>query len=153
MNAEEIAIALLLLTDDEIVVVGHTIDIQRLYETGAAQRVWDIALDNGHRPYANPKKRLTYDIDQAERGENQNILTTQVSRHFDIGFTHNLHALEHTYLIRTNPAFWSDLQVVYADEDGQLQEADRGDCYAVFRGAVSTNGAIRFIRMDLDTLL
>ena len=153
MNAEEIAIALLLLTDNEIVVVGHTVDIQRLYEAGAAQRVWDIALDNGHRPYASQKKRLTYDIDQAERGENQNVLTTQVSRHFGVGFTHNLHALEHTYLIRANPAFWSELQVVFADEDGQLQEAGRNDCYAVFRGAVSASGAIRFIRMDLDTLL
>jgi len=153
VNAEEVAIASLLLTNEEIVVVGHTVDIQRLYETGAAQRVWEIVLDNGHRPYANQKKRLTYDIDQEERGENKNVLTTQVSRHFGLGFTHNLHALEHTYLLRANPTFWSALQVVFANEDGQLLEAGRYDCYAAFRGAASAGGSIRFIRMELDTLL
>lgn len=148
MDAKEIALALLALSEEEEVVVGHTGDIQRLYDAGAAKRIWEIALDNGHRPYANQKKRLTHVGEYAEREERKNTLTRRVSRHFAIDFIDNLHAIEHTFLIRTSPAFWSDLHVVFAEDGKDLLEDVQFDCYAVFRGAVSTNGNVRFIRID-----
>lgn len=153
MRAEEIAVALIAIDNEELFVVGHIVDVQRLYEAGLILRAWDITLDNGHRPCANQKKRLTYDINQAGQADKKNVLTTKVSRHSELVFTYNLHALEHTYLVRQTPAFWSEVSVAFADEDGRLREIGSDDYYALFRGAVSTNGNVRFIRMDADTLL
>lgn len=152
MNAKEIAIALLMLAEEEVVVVGHSGDIQRLYDTGAAKRIWEIALDNGHRPYANQKNRLADVCEHAEIKESKSVLTRRVSRQFAIDFMDNLHAIEHTFLIRTSPVFWSDLHVVFAEDGKDLLKDVRFDYHAVFRGAVSTNGAVRFIRMDEGTL-
>lgn len=153
-QADETAIGLIVLDDQEQYIAGHVADIQRLYDAGLVDRAWYIALDNGHRPYAAIKKRLTYDNNEMQQPiVTKNILTTYLEERTGLIFANNLHALHHTYLVRTSPTFWSGIEVVFADEDGRLREADLSKYYALFAGSTTSNGNIRFMRMDITTLV
>lgn len=152
-KADEILIALAVVSDEELYLAGIAADIQRLHDAGFVERVWAIGLDNGHRPYGVLKKRLAYDINQPPCGEETNILTKQISNQTRLTFTKNLHAVDHLYVLRKSPAFWTEIAVAFADEDGRLRDIIPTDYYAIFRGGLTTSGNIRFIRLEPDTLV
>lgn len=153
-KADEIAIALIILDNKEQYIAGHASDIQQLYEAGWVDRAWHIVLDNGHRPYAALKKRLTYDRNESQQSlGKKNLLTRCLEEKMGLAFSNNFYALHHTYLARKSPAFWSDIEVAFADEDGRLREIDFSAYYALFAGTTTSNGNIRFMRLDIATLL
>ena len=146
-KAENIAVAMLLIEEDEIFVSGYKSDIQRLYDAGFVERAWDIRLDNGHRPYLAPKKRVCYDSSDAGGAQPQNAVTAGVVAQTGATLVHNLHLLEQTFLFRRTAAFWSDLEVAFAEDD-QPPADDLADYYAVYRGCVLPNGnSVKFVRL------
>ena len=153
LKAEETAITCVAVHNDEYYVAGHISDIQRLYDAGIALRSWSIGLDNGHHPYGVQKKRLTYTSDQSPQEDTKNSLTTRLSKAPGLVFAYNLHALSHTYLVRKSAAFWSEIQVVFADEDGRLRDIIPSEYYAIYCGAQSLDGNIRFVRLDTRMLV
>ena len=152
LKAEETAIACVAVNNDEWYVTGHISDMQRLYDAGIALRSWSIGLDNGHRPYGVQKRRLTYTIDQSPQEDTKNSFTARLSKETGLVFAYNLYALSHTYLARKSSDFWSEIQVVFADEDGLLREIIPSEYYAIFYGSQSLDGNIRFVRLDAGTL-
>lgn len=154
LKAEQFAVALIIHQDNELFITGSTVDIGRLGNAGLVERSWDIKLDNGHRPFASLKKRVTFDTDAScEQGE-RNILTKTLSAATSLDFTQNLHYLENTYLIRKTPDFWCDLFITFADEDGRLRDIIPTDFYALYRGYIVRNiSSVRFIRLEPDTLV
>lgn len=149
INSEQVLAAMVAFEDDEeLFVVGHVSDIQRLADAGLVARGWDIKLDNGHRPYASPKKRVDHEITEAAAGEPGNDVTRMLAARSGLRFAHDLHLLTDTYLFRPTPAFWVDLWVDFAGGPGLPNGKKLEDYYAVYRGCVLPGStSIKFVRL------
>ncbi|HWQ61716.1 MAG TPA: hypothetical protein VN521_05350 [Negativicutes bacterium] len=147
INADQLAVAMLVIEEEEVFVVGCRSDIQRLSEAGHVERAWDFKLDNGHRPYASPKKRMEYDI--TEEGDAAgNAVTRRVAAYTGLCLAHDLHLVTDTYLFRPTPAFWADLWVDFAAGPGLPPDRKLEDYYAVYRGCILANVSnIKFVRL------
>jgi hypothetical protein len=147
INSEQVLAAMVVLDDEEMFVVGHVSDIQRLADAGLVARGWDIKLDNGHRPYASPKKRVDHEITEAANAEPGNAITRLLAGS-GLKFAHDLHLLTDTYLFRPTPAFWADLWVDFADGPELPAGKKLEDYYAVYRGCVLPGStSIKFVRL------
>lgn len=138
-KAEEVAVALLLIDDEELFVAGYTSDIQRLDDAGVVDRAWDIKLDNGHRPYLVPKKRICFDITEEPSEEAKNDLTRTVAARTGVKFAHSLYPPGQTYVFRKTAAFWGEIEADFSDGDGLPDGKNAEDYYAVYRGAILAN--------------
>lgn len=148
INADQLAVAMLVIDEEEVFVVGYRSDIQRLGDAGHAERAWDFKLDNGHRPYASLKKRMEYDITEEPGQADGNAVTRRIAAHTGLRFAHDLHLVTDTYLFRPTPAFWADLWVDFAYGPGLPPGRKLEDYYAVYRGFVLANVSnIKFVRL------
>jgi hypothetical protein len=139
---------MLVVDDEEIFVAGHVSDIQRLADAGLVARGWDIILDNGHRPYASPKKRVDHEITEQPGDGPGNAITAKIAAATGLQFSHDLHLLTDTYLFRPTPAFWTDLWVDFATCPGLPAGKKLEDYYAVYRGYILPGStSIKFIRL------
>lgn len=148
VKSEQVLAALIALADEELFIVGHVSDIQRLADAGLVERAWDIMLDNGHRPYASPKKRVDHDITEEAGDGPANAITAKIAAGSGLRFSHDVHLLTDTYLFRPTPAFWADLWVDFAASPGLPAGRRLEDYYAVYRGFILPGQtSIKFIRL------
>jgi len=146
VKADQLLIAMMVLAgDEEIFVVGHTGDIQRLADDGLVERAWDIKLDNGHRPYPYPRQGLRAASCAVPPRPAGNAVTRRIAAATGLSFAHDLHLLTDTYLFRLTPAFWAELLADFADDGPGLPPGRRQeDYYAVYRGHVAP---VKFVRL------
>lgn len=148
VNAEELAVAMVIIADNEIFIVGHKSDVQRLNAGSFVGRAWDIKLDNGHRPYAAVKKRIDYDITEQPDEGSKNSITAIITAKTGVNFAHNLHLVIRTWLLRETAAFWSDLWVDFADDTAKPQGIEGKEFFALYRGAIlPKSNSVKFIRL------
>lgn len=148
INADQLAVAMLEIDEEEIFVVGRRSDIQRLSDAGHVERAWDFKLDNGHRPYASLKKRMDYDITEEPGDAAGNAVTRRIAAHTGLRFAHDLHLVTDTYLFRPTPAFWADLLVDFAYGPGLPAGRKPEDYYAVYKGFILAGVSnIKFVRL------
>lgn len=148
LQAEQFTVALIENDSDQWFVVGLASDIQRLSDAGAATRAWDIKLDNGHRPYAVLKKRLNFDITDQVADVPGNSLTVELGNRFNLRFAGELYDVTKTYLLRRTPAFWSELGIVFADEQGIVDGINPNEFYAVYQGFILESiSGVKFVRL------
>lgn len=149
IKSDQVLAALVAFDDEEeVFVVGYVSDIQRLADAGLVARAWDILLDNGHRPYASPKKRVDHEITEEAAGEPGNALTEKLAAKSGLKFAHDLYLLTDTYLFRPTPAFWVDLWVDFANGPGLPNGRKLEDYYAVYRGCILPGAtSIKFVRL------
>lgn len=147
INTDQLAMAMLVIDEEEVFVAGFRSDIQRLDDACHVERAWDIKLDNGHRPYASLKKRLDYEI--SEEGDTAgNVVTRRIAAHTGLHFAHDLHLVADTYLFRPTPAFWTDLWADFAAGPGLPSGRKLEDYYAVYKGFVLASVSnIKFVRL------
>lgn len=139
VKAENVAVAMLVIDDEELFVAGFTSDIRRLDNAGVVEQAWDIKLDNGHRPYLVAKKRINFDITEEPGGQAENDLTRMLSAKTGLKFSHNLYPLIQTYLFRDSAAFWGEIGVDFAEGEGMPCGKNVQDYYAVYRGCILPN--------------
>ncbi len=148
IKTDELAVAMVVIDDEEVFVVGRRADIRRLSDAGLVERAWDIKLDNGHRPYASLKKRVDYDIADEPAGAPGNAVTARIAAYSGLRFAHDLHLVTDTYLFRPTPAFWVDLWAGFADGPGLPAGCTPEDYYAVYKGFILANVSnIKFVRL------
>lgn len=148
IKAHELIVAMLVIDDADIFVVGRISDIQRLADAGLVERAWDIKLDNGHRPYPSLKKRMDHEITDIADNAAGTALTRELTVKTGISFSYDIHLLTDTYLFRPTPAFWADLWADFADGPGLPSGRKIEDYYAVYRGYILPNVSnVKFVRL------
>lgn len=148
IKADRLAAAMIVMDDEELFVVGHHSDIQRLSDAALVERAWELKLDNGHRPYASLKKRVNYDIAEEPGDSAGNEVTRLIAARTGLRFAHDLHLVTQTYLFRPTAAFWADLWADFADGPGLPRGRSLEDYYAVYRGQVRASVSnIKFVRL------
>ena len=148
IKTDELIVAMLVVDDAEVFVVGYISDIQRLADAGLVERAWDIKLDNGHRPYPSLKKRMDHEITEIPDNAAGTAITRELAAKTGISFSHDIHLLTDTYLFRATPAFWVDLWADFADGPGLPPGRKMEDYYAVYRGFILQNVSnVKFVRL------
>jgi hypothetical protein len=148
IKADQLAAAMIVMDDEEVFVVGHHSDIQRLNDASLVERAWEIMLDNGHRPYPSLKKRVNFEIDDAPGEAPGNAITKRIAACTGLCFAHDLHLVTETYLFRPTPAFWADLWADFSDGPGLPPGKKLEDYYAVYQGKILAGVSnIKFIRL------
>lgn len=148
VKAEEVAVAMAVIGDKEYFLVGMLADVKRLYDGGFLERVWDIRLDNGHRPYPSLKKRMSYERETEPTGKASNPLTREIAAGNGLKFSADLHPVVRTYLFRKTASFWDELWVDFSGDDRLPCGREPGDYHAVYRGAVLAGvNNVKFTRL------
>jgi hypothetical protein len=148
VKADKLAVALLVIKEEELFIAGDKSDIQRLSNAGVVAGAWDIKLDNGHRPYPAARRRVDYDITAEPSSFAKNAVTQDISNKTGIIFAYNLHPLIQTYLFRETATFWSDLFVDFSEDACLPPGKDLQHYHAVYRGSILPNiSSVKFIRL------
>ena len=148
IKAKEIALAMAVIDDEEYFLVGSFADMQKLYDGGILERVWDIRLDNGHRPYPSLKKRLSYAGEEVPAKQVSGRLTAEIAAKTGLQFSDELHLVSQTYLFRKTASFWDELWADFSDDGGLPAGQNLADYHAVYRGVVLPGiNNIKFTRL------
>ena len=148
IKADLLTVAMIVMDDEEMFVVGRHCDIQRLSDAALVERAWELKLDNGHRPYASLKKRVNYEIDEEPGAGPGNEVTRLIAARTGLRFDHDLHLVTQTYLFRPTAAFWGDLWADFSHGTELPRGRSVEDYYAVYQGQVKTSiSSIKFIRL------
>lgn len=148
IKADLLTAAMIVMDDEELFVVGHHSDIQRLSDAALVERAWELKLDNGHRPYASLKKRVNYEIYEEPGAGAGNEVTRLIAARTGLRFAHDLHLVTQTYLFRPTAAFWADLWADFSDGPELPRGRSLEDYYAVYQGKIMASiSNIKFIRL------